>query len=113
MELEAFELVLLRRPAAAPTFVDAALEQIQSEHVAYHASLREKGQVVTIGPVWDQADESPRGLTFYGTGSLDGARRLAEADPAVGAGRLAIEVMWWCCPVGTMVSRGSTMREAE
>jgi hypothetical protein len=44
--------------------------------------------VVTNGPVLDQLDESLRGLTFYGTCSLDAARRLAEQDPAVVAGRL-------------------------
>jgi len=30
------------------------------------------------------------------------ARRLAEADPAVQAGRLAVEIMTWYCPPGTM-----------
>jgi uncharacterized protein len=113
MELEAFELVLLRRPSEAPTFDNAKLELIQSEHIAYHAALRESGQIVTNGPVRDQVDESLRGLTFYRTGSLDNARRLAEADPAVRAGRLAVDVMWWYCPVGTMVHRGSALREAN
>ena len=55
------------------------LASIQREHLAYHASLRESGQVVTNGPVTDQPDESLRGFTFYRTGSLDEARRLAQA----------------------------------
>ena len=50
-----------------------------------------RGLVVTNGPLADQPDESLRGLTFYRTGSLADARRLAEADPAVEAGRLAVE----------------------
>jgi uncharacterized protein len=33
-------------------------------------------------------------------------RRLAEADPAVRAGRLAIEIMTWYCPPGTMSKPG-------
>jgi uncharacterized protein YciI len=107
MDLDAFELVLLRRPAGAPTYDEATLERIQSEHVAYHAALREAGRVVTNGPVSDQADEALRGLTFYRTGSLEEARRLAEDDPAVRAGRLAVDVMRWYCPPGTMVERGS------
>ena len=102
MNLEAFELVMLRRPAGAPSYDDATLERIQREHLAYHARLREAGQVVTNGPLTDQPDDSLRGLTFYRTGSLAEARRLAEADPAVRAGRLAIDVMTWYCPAGTM-----------
>ncbi len=105
--------MLLRRPADARVYDEATLERIQSGHVAYHAALREAGQIVTNGPVSDQVDETLRGLTFYRTGSLDEARRLAEADPAVLAGRLTVDVMHWYCPAGTMVERGSAVREAE
>jgi uncharacterized protein YciI len=106
MELEAFELVLLRRPRDAKQFDEPALERIQREHLAYHAALRDAGQIVTNGPVGDQGDESLRGLTFYRTGSLVEARRLAERDPAVLAGRLEVDVMRWYCPAGTMVRPG-------
>ena len=64
------------------------------------------GQVVTNGPVIDPPDPSLRGLTFYRTGSLEEARRLAEADPAVQAGRLAADIMIWYCPPGTMREPG-------
>ena len=106
MSLEAFELVFLRRPVDAPSYDDEVLERIQSEHLAYHTELRAAGQVVTNGPVTDQPDESLRGLTFYRTGSLDRARELAEADPAVRAGRLTVDVMTWYCPAGTMREPG-------
>lgn len=106
MDLEAFELVVLRRPAQPASHDDETLERIQRQHLAYHASLRESGQVVTNGPVTDQPDESLRGLTFYRTGSLEQARRLAQADPAVQAGRLEIDVMTWYCPPGTMARTG-------
>jgi uncharacterized protein len=106
VELEAFELVLLRTPENTPAYDEAELERIQAEHLAHHARLRESGQVVTNGPVRDQPDTSLRGLTFYRTGSLEQARRLAEADPAVRAGRLVIEIMTWYCPPGTMSKPG-------
>ena len=106
MNLEAYELVMLRRPADATPYNDPTLERIQREHLAYHAELRAAGQVVTNGPLTDQPDESLRGLTFYRTGSLDEARRLAEADPAVKAGRLVVDVMTWYCPAGTMRQPG-------
>ena len=106
MDLDAFELVLLRRPASAPDYPERELERIQREHLAYHAGLREAGHVVTNGPVEGQPDPSLRGLAFYRTGSLERARQLAEADPAVQAGRLAVEIMTWYCPPGTMSRPG-------
>jgi uncharacterized protein YciI len=106
VDLEAFELVLLRRPEDALAYTDDVLERIQHEHLAYHVRLRESGQVVTNGPVGDQPDETLRGLTFYRTGSLAQSRQLAEADPAVRAGRLTVEIMTWYCPPGTMSRPG-------
>jgi uncharacterized protein YciI len=106
MELEAFELVILRLPVDARTYDDETLDRIQSEHLAYLASLRAEGRIVTNGPVLEQPDELMRGLAFYRTGSLEEARRLAEQDPAVVAGRLEVEVMTWWCPAGTMAQPG-------
>ena len=106
MDLDAFELVLLRRPVGAPDYPEEELERIQREHLAYHAGLREAGHVATNGPVDGQPDPSLRGLAFYRTGSLERSRQLAEADPAVRAGRLAVEIMTWYCPPGTMSRPG-------
>src|SRR6202035_2479227 len=72
----------------------------------HHERLRASGQVVTNGPVIEPPDPSLRGLTFYRTGSLAEARRLAEADPAVRAGRLIVQIMTWYCPPGTMGKAG-------
>ena len=109
MDLETFELVLLRRPASAPDYPQAELERIQREHVAYHERLRQAGHVVTNGPVDGQPDPSLRGLTFYRTGSLERSRQLAEDDPAVRAGRLAVDIMTWYCPPATMSRPGRTV----
>jgi len=106
MELEAFELVLLRRPASPSDYPDEELDRIQREHLAYLAGLRAAGHIVTNGPVVEQPDPSLRGLGFYRTGSLDQSRQLAEADPAVRAGRLAVEIMTWYCAPGTMSKPG-------
>jgi uncharacterized protein YciI len=113
MDLEAFELVLLRRPADAPDYPEAELDRIQREHLAYLAGLREAGHVATHGPVEEQPDPSLRGLAFYRTGSLEQSRQLAEADPAVRAGRLAVEIMTWYCPPGTMSRPGRSVTLTE
>jgi uncharacterized protein len=106
VDLEAYELVLLRRPENAPDLPEETLERIQQEHLDYHEMLRAAGQVVTNGPVIEQPDPSLRGLTFYRTGSVAQARRLAEDDPAVRAGRLIVEIMTWYCRPGTMTKPG-------
>ena len=113
MELEAYELVFLRRPRDAPDYDDETLDRIQAAHLAYLGSLHESGHIVTNGPVLEQADESLRGLVVYRVGSLDEARRLAEQDPAVEAGRLAVDVMLWWCPAGSMTRSGTPVDLAE
>jgi hypothetical protein len=106
LELQSYELVFLRRPPDRPEFDDATSERIQGEHQAFHQALRDSGYVVTNGPLLDQPDPSLRGLTFYRTGSLLQARRMAEEDPWVKAGGLVIDVVTWWCPAGTMVAPG-------
>ena len=108
MDLEAFELVLLRRPDGAPDYPDEEIDRIQREHLAFYAGLRASGEVVTNGPV-EQPDPSLRGLGFYRTGSLERSRQLAEDDPAVRAGRLAVDIMTWYCPPGTMSQPGRSV----
>ena len=111
--MEAFELVILRRPDNARAYDEETLERIQREHVAYLDSLRAAGQIVMSGPVLDQPDESLRGLTFFAMGSLDEARRLAEQDPAVVSGRLTVDVMTWLCGPGGMVQPGRPVPVSE
>jgi uncharacterized protein YciI len=106
MDIQAFELVILRPPPTPPALDEAALARNQRDHLAYYDRLRSEGTVVTNGPLLDQPDESLRALALFRTGSLDTARRLAEQDPAVRAGRFAVEVMsYWCNP-GTMTLPG-------
>jgi len=95
VQLEAFELVLLRRPQDATSYADETLARIQRQHLDFHERMRAEGKVLTNRPVVDQPDESLRGLAFYRVGSLEAAREYAETDPAVVAGRLSVEVMTW------------------
>ena len=106
MDLEAFELVLLRRPDDATDYPDEEIDRIQREHLAFYARLRASGEVVTNGPVQEPGDPALRGLGFYRTGSIERSRELAESDPAVRAGRLAVDIMTWYCPPGTMSRPG-------
>jgi uncharacterized protein YciI len=100
IDLEEFAFVLLRRPADAPDLPEDELDRIQEEHLAHLTSLHERGVLLLSGPFRDQPDESLRGLCVLNV-SVDEARALMADDPAVRAGRLAVDVMTW------MTRRGS------
>jgi len=102
MELESYQLVLLRRPANAPNLPAAELERLQGLHLAHLRKMAESGKLLVAGPFDDQPDPSLRGMCLYKVGSLDEARLLAEQDPSVKAGRLKVEVMTWWTEKGAL-----------
>jgi uncharacterized protein YciI len=106
VELDEYQLVLLRRPSNAPTMSDEEADRLQQAHLDYLDRLRADGHIRFAGPVRDQPDESLRGLTLFHVGSLERARELAGADPAVVAGRLAVEVMRFFCRRGELDPAG-------
>jgi uncharacterized protein len=106
INLEEFQLILLRRPADPPAYGEAESDRIQRDHVAFYGAQRAAGHVVTNGPVLDQPDEALRGIAIFAVGSVARARELASTDPAVRAGRLEVEAMTWWCPPQTMVRGG-------
>jgi len=106
VNLHGFQLILLCRPANAPAYDEEAAEQIQRDHLAFYAAMRQAGHVVTNGPVLDQPDDALRGIAIFATESADRAREMANADPAVRAGRLEVRAMTWLCPPGTMIKDG-------
>jgi uncharacterized protein len=99
MEFDRHTLVLLRRPPDAPDLPEAELEKLQAAHLAHLSAMRERGAMAVAGPFDDQADESLRGLCVY-TVPPEEARRLAEQDPSVRAGRMKPEVLTWFTPNG-------------
>jgi uncharacterized protein len=62
---------------------------------------------VTNGPVLDQPDEALRGIAIFAVESVDDARKLANSDPAVQAGRLEVRAVMWLCPPHTMIKDGT------
>jgi uncharacterized protein YciI len=100
--LESYQLVILRRAPNPPEMDDATLDRLQAQHLAHKDRLYDDGVLAANGPVIDAPDATIRGLSFYRAASLDEARRLAEEDPSVIAGRLVVEVMSWWCPPGSL-----------
>ena len=103
---DVFTMVLLRRPDDAPELSDEELDDLQSRHLAYRATLRDDGVLVVNGPFGAQSHPSLRGLSIFACG-LDEARRLSDADPSVQAGRLVYDVFEWWVAAGTLAFPGA------
>jgi uncharacterized protein YciI len=101
MEFDTYSLVLLRRGPRALEFSEAELERLQAQHLAHLDAMREGGVLLVAGPFRDQPDETFRGLCLYRT-DVDETRRLAEQDPSVHAGRMAVDVMTWLTKKGEL-----------
>ncbi len=72
--------------------------EIQKQHLAHLTKMADAGRLVLAGPLLD--DGTIRGLLIYKAASIEEARAWAEADPAIKAGRLKVEMHPW------MVRRG-------
>jgi uncharacterized protein len=105
-EFDRYQLVLLLRPADRAALPDERIEEIQGLHLRHLARMAEEGHLVVAGPFGEQDDDRFRGLALYRVGSVQEARRLAEADPAVEAGRLEVLVMSWYTQAGALAFPG-------
>lgn len=101
MEFDTYSLVLLRRGPRAHEVEGAELDRLQQAHLDHLRAMRERGALLTAGPFDGQEDETFRGLCLYGV-PLEEARTLAESDPSVQAGRMAVQVMEWRTPKGAI-----------
>jgi uncharacterized protein YciI len=109
-------VVLLVRPPDAPELSDEEAVELQDRHLAFRAGLRDQGYLLAGGPLLDQDDERLRSISVMSV-DPETARQLSEEDPAVRAGRLAVEVMTWMVPAGNVrfvhVSAPRSTAEAE
>ena len=94
IELDSVTVVLLRWTDRSQEFTEAELDALQEQHLAYLQRMRDEGHLLAAGPFEGQPEEAWRGFAFYRVG-VEEARRLAEADPSVQAGRLRIEAWEW------------------
>ena len=102
MQFDRHTLVLLVRPPDAPELSEDEAAELQDRHLAFRADLRERGHLVGGGPLVDQDDERLRSISIWAC-DPETARRLSSGDPAVQAGRLAVEVMIWMVPAGNVL----------
>lgn len=89
-------LVLLTRGAKWTPESTPATEELQKQHIANIVRLAGLKKLVVAGPYGD--DGTLRGIFVFKVDSLEEAKSLTATDPAVMAGRLAVEVHPWIVP---------------
>jgi uncharacterized protein YciI len=77
-----------------------ATEAIQKAHLENINKLAEMKKLVVAGPFGDNG--RLRGIFVFKVDSIDEARSLAATDPAVQAGRLALQIHPWTVPEGIL-----------
>ena len=100
---EAFDehtIVFLVRPPDGPELSEEELDRLQAEHLTYLRDLQRRRIVIANGPLTEQTDARLRGVSIYAV-PLAEALELANADPSVRAGRLAIDAAVWLTAQGT------------
>lgn len=75
-------------------------EAIQKAHLANIGKLADMKKLVVAGPFGD--DGTLRGIFVFRVATLEEARSLANTDPAVQAGRLALQIHPWIVPEGIL-----------
>lgn len=78
----------------------AETAKIQEQHMAHIRSMGESGKLVIAGPFLDGGQL--RGIFVFKVSTLEEARAMAEADPAVKAGRLQVEIHPWMVDKGIL-----------
>ena len=77
-----------------------ATEEIQKGHMANINRLAEMKKLVAAGPFGD--DGQLRGIFVFRVANLEEAKTLTATDPAVQAGRLAMDIHQWMVPEGVL-----------
>jgi uncharacterized protein YciI len=85
-------LVLLRR-GPQTNQSEAEAQKIQLDHLWSIRRMMDEGKMLAAGPFTNNGEL--RGIFVFNTESAEEAKAWAEADPAVKAGRLTVEIHPW------------------
>ena len=103
-----YNVGLLKRGHVRSTGDKAADDELQAKHIASLEQRWREGSLVGAGPIAEDGDL--RGILLITAGDLAHAREVAQADPAVEANRLAVEVHPWWGPKDIGAAYNARMR---
>jgi hypothetical protein len=98
-EFDVLTVVILTRSANPPEASEDELSDLLRAHVAYEASLAERGLTVAHGPLLDQSDPLLQAISVFTVGT-DAALAYAREDPMVRAGWFEPHAARWWTGVG-------------
>ena len=104
-EMTTYYVALLRRGRAWSSEVTPRVQKIQEGHMANIRKMAAEGKLLLAGPFSDDGDL--RGMFVFKVNSLEEAKALCDRDPAVMAGRLAVELHPWFSAKGITVAPDS------
>ena len=94
--MRTYYVVLLRRGPAWSGEDTKENREIGAAHMAHIGAMASAGKLIVAGPFLGQTDAADlAGIYIFDTPSLAATRALAEADPAVKAGRFVAEYLVW------------------
>ena len=100
MKMTTYYFAFLRRGPKWTPEKTPETETLQAAHMANINAMAATGKLVIAGPFENAGNYA--GVFVFKVGSLDEAKALAEGDPAVKAGRLAVDVHPWMVPQGSL-----------
>ena len=81
---------------------DSVERSLTAAHIQYQLGLQRDGQAIAAGGLAPRDGDPVIGLTILRASSLEEAQALADADPAVRAGRIIARVREWWVPAGRL-----------
>jgi uncharacterized protein YciI len=103
-KMRTYYMGLLRRGPAWSAERTPEVVAISKGHMDHIGEMAKSGALLVAGPFLDAKGPGDLvGVFIFGVATLDEARALAEADPAVKAGRFTVEVKPWMAGVGLRV----------
>ena len=100
LKLTPMYLVFLTRGEKWTPEKTPATEEIQKGHMANINRLAQMKKLIAAGPFGDNGQL--RGIFVFRVGSLEEVKMLTSTDPAVQAGRLAMDIHQWMVPEGVL-----------
>lgn len=88
-EMKTYYLVFLKKGPNRDQDAET-VKKLQEQHIAHLDKMANEGKMDICGPLMDDIDI--RGICVYNVATKEEAEKLANDDPMVKAGRLAVEI---------------------
>ncbi len=98
-ELDQYQFALLKRGPQWTAEQTPAVEKLMAGHMANIQKMGSLGKLMAAGP-FGKNDAGLSGIFIFKAASMEEAKALAAEDPAIKAGRLALDFYVWHGPKG-------------